>query len=133
MKNPMQAFAGVDFDCIFWDFDSAEKISTLIGIAEDGYFIPDNGVERGNCRPRINKAQVLTDYTPILVDGLVWRVSYRTAHGAITHEPVLSEVLKELRHINWIAFKGVEKGSEYEEWARANDVPIYNKNMELVA
>ena len=74
MKTPnMKAFEGQDFDCVFWDFDSAEKISTLTGVADDGYFIPECGVERGNCRPRLNHAQLIDDIS-WLPNGFMWNV-----------------------------------------------------------
>jgi len=87
--------------------------------------------------PRLNKAQVLTDYAPILVEGFVWealcidlfaggKTLVTKNSGALKYELLYG------RYVSWIAFKAVEKGSEYEEWAIANDVPIYNKDMELV-
>lgn len=136
MKSPMQAFVGVDFD-IEYSFMSGDW-----GITKKGMNVDSAHWYR--FRPRLNKAQVLTDYTPILVDGFVWEV--HLAHfieDARWSEPC-KFMIKSVRlktdyttdedyTILSIAFKGVERGSEYEEWARAHDIPIYNKDMERVA
>ena len=135
MKSPMQAFVGVDFDCESSLTPLHRKIiSPLVAINKCAdkktlMHFPQYGGEYLHCRPRLNKAQLLVDYAPILVDGLLWDANYRTA------DKIPSEILKTFSKggIHWIAFKGVEKGSEYEEWARDNDVPIYNKDMERVA
>lgn len=131
MNNPMSAFAGVDFDCVFYDHDSRDNISQLVGISPGGYFIPEEGMERDFCRPRLNKAQVLKDYTPILVDGFVWKIN--TVHcrndGVCRpyYDCVTSKQVKKMgkaTYITNITFIGVEANKGLDAWAKSNDVPV---------
>jgi len=147
MKNPMQAFVGIDFDCEFkleWDNkEISYQVGLLRSIADNRqavHYSKTKALQSQTCRPRLDKAQVLTDYTPILVDGFVWE--HKTDYPSFSMPPLHGDNVNSaaMRMMNdsdeftvqWIAFKGVEKGSEYEEWAIANDVPIYNKDMEIV-
>lgn len=141
MNNPMKAFVGVDFDCEFRN--SAFKnwsISRLIAVNDEDSmsigarkFVESSGYESELARPRAD-AQVINlnieRNKNILVDGFVWEVRwFNDIAGVLYSDVVSNELLEEMigndiTDIEWIAFKGVEKGSEFEEWAIVNDIPV---------
>ena len=65
-------------------------------------------------RPRLNKPQVLDDYSNVLVDGLVWNAG----------------LAKRTIEIEWLEFIGVEAGSGLEDWAKRHGVPIVDWEAE---
>tara|TARA_R110000851_G_scaffold98055_1_gene212470 strand:- start:472 stop:873 length:402 start_codon:yes stop_codon:yes gene_type:complete len=132
MKNPMQAFVGVDFD-IEYSFMSGDWKITKKGISTDN-------AHWYRFRPRLNKAQVLTDYTPIMVNGFVfdavmesdsgygdWFREHKTIEGRELYLWLYGDL--ERRSVLYLSFKGVEKGSEWEAWAIASDVPVIDSEL----
>ena len=126
MKDPIISFIGADFDCVYKDSGN----NNIIYRPETDRDYITRSI------PRIDVEQVLADYTPILIDGFVWEALFmhsRDCNGCDDSREVFTKAL-ESRAIDRlmtegcdvvnIAFKGVEKGSEYEEWVIANDVPV---------
>ena len=146
MNNPMSVFVGVDFDCEFRNsLDRVNQIDYLKRVSvlwEEPYsYIGDEVGARIMCRPRLNKAQVLDDYTPILVDGFLWEHESLTKSRALIRGYCDCNLLRDITEkddfLGWrilfISFIGVEENKGLDEWARANDVPIYNSDMEVIA
>ena len=124
MKSPMQAFVGVYFDCVV---ENSLSQGVVFYLDQDTLDLVTK--QNGTLIPRLNKAQVLTDYTPILIDGFVWDMAIL---GGVTGPCSSAEVIeawihRSLTSLQWITFNGVEKGSEWEAWAIANDVPVIDK------
>ena len=143
MNNPMSAFVDVDFDCEFLGLrlQWVGGLSRICG-QEPIYYDMDADSYRA-CRPRLNKKQIMDDYTPILVEGLVWEAYVEYDFGGMDWigetKTIESKALSlwlnadpELRSIAHIAFKGVQQGNGLSEWAKANDVPILSDNMDLI-
>jgi hypothetical protein len=140
--NPMSAFAGVDFDCESWSGSidgSSVQICPLFRIEGYSYWVKNDLISISgiaNCRPRLNKAQVLDlsvkENRAILVDGFVWEYFYMKhviGYGTTwTHvknsEHIRSHISSENLSIFWIKFIGVEASKGLDAWAKANDVPV---------
>ena len=97
-------------------------------------FIESSGYEWEFARPRIGVQQVLFDYTPILIGGFVWSVVFNNYKmGGVIHpliaksDQITSRANNDNFAVVHITFKGVEEGSEWEDWAIANDVPVIGK------
>lgn len=140
-NNPMSAFAlkNVQFDCERQCLGISTK--PVFDIVEN---LTKNQLRALNnqglkLRPRLNKAQVLEDYTPILVDGFVWEVKFirlisrLKCREIVTSDELRGEGMSEKSVcVRSVAFKGIQRGYGLSEWALANDVPICNDKMELV-
>ncbi len=155
--NPMPAFVGTaekpcHFDCEFSGdvYFRNSAISTLTDIVSESMNIgPLYGASTtfgdwDRCRPRLNNPQVLPDWGWLentLLEGFVWEARYSNykacSTSAFTNRPILSSdlvrMIKDDNYIiEWVSCIGVQQGSQLEEWAKANDVPIYNDDMEVV-
>tara|TARA_R110000851_G_scaffold255748_1_gene408285 strand:+ start:64 stop:462 length:399 start_codon:yes stop_codon:yes gene_type:complete len=130
----MQAFIGVYFDCVI---ENSLGQGVIFYLNQDTLDLATK--QKVTLIPRLNKAQVLTDYTPILVDGFVFYAVMESdsGHGDWFRECKIIEGKElylwlygdlERRSVLHLTFKGVEKGSEFEAWAIANDVPVIDKN-----
>ncbi len=84
-KLNIKAFIDKEFDCEFWKFNSSPSMamsSTLKSVRspqyEDvgDYYSPDSDQLRefAHCRPRLNKPQILKDWS-WLPDGFIWNVT----------------------------------------------------------
>jgi len=132
----LSGFVDSGFDMQFFDYGcDISGIDYLFGYSDRGFAIPQNGMETDFVRPRLNKPQILTDYSKVLVDGFVWCVMSKTNHGTHLWEKMVTRNGKITKpHWNctdllqpaimWLEFIGVEAGSGLEEWAKAHDVPV---------
>lgn len=141
MINPMEAFVGTGFDVEFFqDGDTQHFISTLIHFETKNKYRPYTSNCAGEwqkCRPRLNKPQVIGDWSWV-PDGFVWRARW-LGFGELNTTIMDSKKLRDLadcdlgevvfdsfmgEEVVFASCIGVEKGSDLEEWAKANDVPI---------
>lgn len=139
----MTAFAGTGFDCEFWDdYEDSPRplIDLLSAIDTPDSLYPYKSNSHGwyaHCRPRLNKPQVLDDYRPVLVHGLVWnvRISIYGILGdveythVITRKAVKSYIVQdEINHndgllkIEWLECIGATE--EYADHARELGIPV---------
>ncbi len=152
--NPMPAFVGTpenpcDFDCeLSGDVDFRNYIiAILVDIVPESMNIgPLYGANTtlGDweyCRPRLNNPKALPDWGWLdkpLLDGFVWEVRWFNEIAEMLYtETVNSKKCFEvathpLHDFLHAEIKGVQKGSQLEDWAIENDVPIYNDDMEVV-
>ena len=78
----------------------------------------------GGVRPRLNKPQVLDDYSKVLIDGLVWRVHYGLYGERHTEECVTSTVVKGIIDIIWLECIGLEDKPEWREESERLVMPL---------
>ena len=151
--NPMPAFVGTpenpcDFDCeLSGDVDFRNSIiAILANIVPESmnvgtlYGANTNLGDWEYCRPRLNKPQVLPDWGWLdnpLLDGFVWEVAQPTHKGInkkilVTASFLKMHISRDSYEIAYASISGVQKGSQLEDWAIENDVPIYNDDMEVV-
>ena len=121
----MKAFAGSGFDIEMSGAKSSEYWTIYpYGLME--YESEVNINEYLIYRPRLNKPQVLDDYSKVLIDGLVWRVrlrhSVRHSHDyTIENKLHTSKSIRKLilkRSLVWIECIGVE---DKPEWRYESD------------
>jgi len=138
-------FVGSGFDCETFDENRHDwLVCELLGrlsinefnLRADYFF--ENHMDSDKARPRLNKPQVLDDYSKVLVDGLVWNIRYSN-YKYLQNENVTSQYsshdcLGLSRNDNfiveWIEFIGVERGSGLEDWAERHGVPIIDWEAE---
>jgi len=135
----MNAFVGRDFDCEFMHVDrygvySSQHYNTRpdwhIGklrkadVSSRIYNASPKPVQSNSfnlCKPRINKAQVLDDWSWV-PDGLVWRNK--------TFENLKSKQVRNYCNWDtesyecWFECIGVEAGKCFDEWAEAHAMPL---------
>ena len=112
MKIDMSAFVGREFDCEFFNDDievyiAIGKLRTL-----DAHSCANTTDYFDHCRPRLNKPQVLDDWSWI-PDGLIWN-SAHFINGEIVpifHAP--SSYLGCIKPL-WVECIGLQKGYEHE-------------------
>lgn len=128
-KPDMSAFVGRDFDCEFKSFGGKYWFSSPLAEYDlEGKWIydfrPKNYFDWINyCRPRVNKAQVLDDWSWI-PDGFVWRRHlsfYDDQNGVRT-----SEQLRQTLYNSSILIEctGVEANKGFDEWAELHSMEI---------
>ena len=123
----MSAFIGRGFDMERRHIDEPGGLQWLV---LPNYRFSDHDVDSGLIvRPRINKPQVLDDYS-WLPDGFVWRAHYGYSGQAINDRArtdvwdfeQLADNLGWCR-IYWIECIGVE--SEYAEWGKRHGMEVF--------
>lgn len=134
----MAAFVKSGFDCEF-SGGGYWAISNLIKINDDPKrpFICDMSASWQRCRPRLNKPQVLDDYSKVLVDGLIWEVNFHYyteqafwgPHWTLSQQKMSTGRLcvldREDRYtINWVSCIGFENLPEWEFEAKRLDMPL---------
>ena len=127
----MKAFVDIGFDCEWkysisdchWKNCSNFKMISkghLIGLFKvDGF-----GEIIRYMRPRLNRAQVLDDYSKVLIDGLVWRVHYDSYNGKHTEDGLTSTVVKGIIDIIWLECIGLEDKPEWREESERLAMPL---------
>ena len=82
-------------------------------------------------RPRLNKPQVIDDYSKVLIDGLVWNFSYlhKSHAGLITnHESVSKDILEILTMEKYQPISleciGIEDKPEWHQEAKRLSMPL---------
>lgn len=136
----MQAFVGVDFDCEFtstcgcyWEVSRLLTFRPLVFDKKtgtrDAFRALTNLSWYRQCRPRLNKPQVLDDWSWV-PDGLVWRVSVNEYIDSIcsSHTESVTCTSSELKRLSvecqviYAECIGAEPDSTH--WANAHGVPV---------
>ncbi len=146
----MSVFIGSGFDCEQGVLDCGPRgdQSFILWYVCDAH--GHRCIEKGRSfRPRLNKEQVLDDYSFIgSLEGFVWELMalYPSSGGELrVHEHFTSVDILDFDNdiqfidfeqegclVQWVSFKGVRQGSVYEAWARQNDIPVINVDGEVV-
>jgi len=127
-KPDLSVFVGSGFDMEFSSRKNFKGFVITAAIASVDYFdsLPfllefqnHTQTEMEFCRPRLNKPQVLDDYSFIeSLEGFVWDVMFE--------QNVCFGDMDETARTHLIKNQCVHESSPYVEWARANDVPVLN-------
>lgn len=125
-KIDMSAFIGRDFDCVN-KISHSQFIGHLKGYCEEikSYILFSYGDYNAPCdhvMPRINKPQVLDDYSWV-PDGLIWKlrlVNYASDSQSyistkfLKSEHVIIYAMSRMHRIESLSCLGLEKGYEHE-------------------
>lgn len=126
----MSAFVGKDFDCEF-GWGRFTYIGLLVGVEANGdddiYYDDSEEADLGegypNCRPRLNKPQVLDDWLWV-PDGLLWEVQVpKVPSYYLSFASVRKRCVDELMtRILWASCVGVEP--DYKEWGEQHGMEV---------